>query len=135
MNGLIFETLSGCRSVSSQFNVTVTTYWKHLSPFFFWFIVAFFFFHPVWRINIWINTSKSYFMTFIIQKMDWIKNKIPSSHGCFKAALIPWKKCPEKFINNFICNITKHKFYIVALCMHDTLFFNMFWRNKINCNF
>ena len=43
-NGLTFETLSGCNSISPYFNATLTAYWKHLPSLFFGLIVAFFFF-------------------------------------------------------------------------------------------
>ena len=71
----MFETLSGCDSISLKFNATVTTYWKHLLSSFFNFIVVFVFFiksgesryeqqHPKWvmgalrKQNLWFIGKK-----------------------------------------------------------------------------
>ena len=73
---LMFETLSGCDSISLKFNPTVTTYWKHLLSSFFNFIVVFVFFiksgesryeqqHPKWvmgalrKQNLWFIGKKN----------------------------------------------------------------------------
>ena len=44
---------------------------------------CFFVFYPVWRINIWTTTLKIRFMTFVIHKLNWIKNEITSSYLSF----------------------------------------------------
>ena len=44
MNGLIFESLSGCNSIFSWFNAVVAEHWKHLLSWLFGIIAAFFFF-------------------------------------------------------------------------------------------
>ena len=60
-------------------------------------------------------TFKFYLVTFIIQKLNWFDNKITHSHWCFQTNLVSWKKWVEMLINNFICIIIWHNFYIVAL--------------------
>ena len=95
---------------------------------------GFFLFYAVWKINIWIPTLKIYLVTFIIQKLNWVQNKITPSHWCFKNNSLSWKKWFEKFINNFICIIIWHKFYYVALQVHYTLFIIIFRRFRVNCN-
>ena len=57
MNGLIFETPCGSFLISSEFNATVATYWKHLSSLFFGFIVGIFF-YLVRLLYIWSSMFK-----------------------------------------------------------------------------
>ena len=66
-NILIFDTLSGCDSISLWFNTTVAAYWKHVSSSFFWIYCGFLLFYPVWRINIWTTTFEIYLAVFVIQ--------------------------------------------------------------------
>ena len=80
-----YKKLSLCGSllISLWITATIAAYRKHLSSLIFVFIVAFFLLYPVWRINIWSSAFEIYLLTFIIQKLNWIKNKITSSHWCF----------------------------------------------------
>ena len=75
--------LCGCLLISLWITATIAAYRKHLSSLIFVFTVAFFLLYPVWRINIWSSAFEIYLLTFIIQKLNWIKNKITSSHWCF----------------------------------------------------
>ena len=94
---------------------------------------SFFLFYLVCRINILTVTLKMYFMTFAIHQLNWLKNKIISSHWFFYTSSISWTKWLKEFINNLICIIIRCKFYIVAPWVHYTLFFSVFWRNIVNC--
>ena len=67
--------------------------------------------------------------------MTRIKNKFTPSHWCFQSSLISWTKWLKEFLNNFIWIIVRHEFYIVAHWVRYTLFFSIFWKNKVNCNF
>ena len=88
---------------------------------------CYFIFYSVCRINIWPPPSfKIYLVTFIIQQLNRVKNKITPSHWRFKTNLVSWKKWPEKFINNFICIMIWHKFYIVTFWVHYKLIINIF---------
>ena len=80
-----YKKLSLCGSllISLWITATIAAYRKHLSSLIFVFTVAFFLLYPVWRINIWSSAFEIYLLTFIIQKLNWIKNKITSSHWCF----------------------------------------------------
>ena len=49
----------------------------------FWIYCFSFLFCRNWRINIWTNTYKIYCMTFAIHQLNWIKNKMTSTHWCF----------------------------------------------------
>ena len=44
---------------------------------------CFFIFHPIRRSYIWSTTIKIYFMEFIIQQINTIKNEIALFHRCF----------------------------------------------------
>ena len=66
IKGLIFAIHRGSFFISSQFNAAVTAYWKE-SFLLMGFIVAFFAFYPIRRINIWSITMQIYSMTFIIK--------------------------------------------------------------------
>ena len=86
---LIFDILCWSILISWWFNAAVAAYWKHLLSSFFRFIVAFFFFIQAGG-SIYDSLPpppapafKIYFVTFIIQQLNWIKNKIISSHWCF----------------------------------------------------
>ena len=129
-NILIFETLSGCDPISSWFNAIVASYWKHLSSSFFGFIVAFL--CPFWRINIWTTSLKIYFVAFVMQQLNWIKNEIASSNWCFETNMVSQKKWLKKFINHFICIIIRCNLYIIALWVHYMLFINIFRKSKVN---
>ena len=80
MNGIIFETLSGCDLISSKSNATIATYWKHLSSSLFGFVVAFSFF---------IQFEESIYepprLTLAVRYLNWIKNKITSFHSKFSS--------------------------------------------------
>ena len=89
---LMFETLSGCDSISLKFNATVTTYWKHLLSSFFNFIVVFVFFiksgesryeqqHPKWV----MGALRKQNLWFIGKKTTW------NGH---------WKRCHRKSTSN-----------------------------------
>ena len=86
------------------------------------YLLLLFRFYPVKRLYIWSTTSKIFSVTFL------------SSHWCFQIFLVSWKNLLEKFINNLVCIIIMHKFYIVPLWVHSMLFSNIFWKNKVDCN-
>ena len=75
MKGLIF--LIFCRSFlsSSWFNATVTAYWKH-SPSFLLAGIIVAFFYSIRRIYILSTKFPIYFMTFLIQQLNIIEDKL-----------------------------------------------------------
>ena len=92
--------------------------------------------YPVWIINIWTATSKICFIKLAIHQLSWIMNKMISSHRCFQISMISWTKWINSSIhNNFICIIIRREFYIITPWVHYTLFFSIFQRSKVNCNF
>ena len=93
---------------------------------------CFFALYSIGGIYIWSTWIWIYFMMFVIQEMNTIKNKITTSHWCFQSNLISVKKWFKKFFNNFFCVITNHEFYVITLWMHCTLFVSVIRRNKIN---
>ena len=76
MNGFIFQTLSGCDSISSQFNATVAAYWKHLSSVLFGFVVAFFFFIQCGE-SIY-ESPRIKFTLWHLQYINWTESKMKS---------------------------------------------------------
>ena len=97
-------------------------------------IVLFFVFHWIRRMFIWSTTFQIYFMTFVMQKINRINDKISIFHWNFQPSLISIKKWFKKFFANFICLIRNHDFCIIILWMHYTLFISVFKRNKVNCH-
>ena len=59
-----------------------------------------FFFNPIERIYLWSTTFQIYFMTFVMQQINRIKDKIITFHWFSKACLISIKKWFKKFFNN-----------------------------------
>ena len=78
--GLIFVILCGSFLITSWFNATVTAYWKHFLSFLL--MVCFFVFYPIKKIYIWYTTIRIYFMTFILQYMNLIEDKLSTFHWC-----------------------------------------------------
>ena len=120
INRLIFGTLFGCDSISLYFNVTVIAYWKYLSSLF-QIYGCFFVFYLVRRLYTWFAAFKIYFAAFAIQQLEWIENKV------FK----PIWHLQRKETQNV--HQSSHKFCIVTLWVHYTLFINIFRTNKVNC--
>ena len=58
-----------------------------------------------------------------------IKDKTTIFHQLFQACLISRKKWLKKSLNNFICFIINHDFYVITLLMYYTLFIRVFKRN------
>ena len=84
---------------------------------------CFFVFYPIREIYIWST------MTFIIQQLNIIKDKLTISHR-FQIILISI----FKWIKKFICIIANHDFYTITFWMCYMLFIIiMFRRNKTNC--
>ena len=107
---IFFYILREFSSIFSWFNATVAAYWKHLLSSLIGFMVAFLFLYPIERIYIWSALFQIYFMTFALQQISIIKDKITTSRWCFQTNLIS-----------------------IALWMHFTLFTSVFKTNKVNC--
>ena len=58
-----------------------------------------------------------------------IKDKTTTFHQFFQACLISRKTWLKKSLNNFICFIINHDFYVITLLMYYTLFIGVFKRN------
>ena len=67
----------------------------------------------------------------------WTESKIKSVPftGFLLIFLIYWAKWLKEFINNIICITISCKSYTATIWMHHTLFFYIFWWNKVNCKF
>ena len=131
IKSLNFVILYGPFLISSWFSATVTAYWKHLLSFLSMGIYAFF--YPIRRVYLWLTTYWIYFMTYVIQQMNTIKDKITTFHWCFRSNLISIKKWFKKFFDKFIYFIINYEFFVITLWMHCKLFIIVFRRNKLNC--
>ena len=118
INSLIFETLFGCDSISLYFNATAIAYWKHLSSLF-QIYGCFFVFYLVRRLYIWFTEFKVYFVTFAIQQLEWIENKITSSLMFLHQFGIFEEKKLKKFINQVI-NSVLSLFECITTCSSST---------------
>ena len=94
----MFDIISGCFPYFSWFNTTIGRYWKHLSSFF---RIYCSFFYLVARIYIWSFTIQVYFMSFIIQQISPIGDKITKFRWCFYPNLISLKKCFQNVFDKF----------------------------------
>ena len=142
IKGLIFANLPKLRPISSWFNETVTAYWNHLLPWlpllslsfiiFYLYYIYFLlrYFYPIRRIYIW--SIQIYIMTFVIQWINPIKNKIITFHWCSKTILISTKKWLKKSLNSFICLGINRDFFVTTFGMHYKLFISTLRRNKIS---
>ena len=74
---------------------------------------CFFVFSPVKRIYIWSTSILIYFITFVIQWMNTIKDKITTSHWCFQSNLISAKKWSKTFFYIIICIVINHEFCVI----------------------
>ena len=68
---------------------------------------------------------------------SWTESNIKSFPftGFLLIFLIYWAKWLKEFINNIICITIRCKSYTATIWMHHTLFFYIFWWNKVNCKF
>ena len=86
------------------------------------------------KINIWTTMFKIYFMTFAIHQLNEMKNKSLFLIAVSKFPRYLERSGSQNSSKNFIRIIIRCKFCIVAPWVHYTLFFSIFWRNKVNCS-
>ena len=101
----IFDILCEFFPIFSRFNGPIAAYWKALI------IIdriycCFFAFFSIRRI--WSATFQIYFMTFVMQQINTIKDKIITFYRFFLAYLISRRKWLKKFLNKFIWFIINH---------------------------
>ena len=135
IKGLIFVIFSGF----FLFFHDLTRLLQHTGSIYYLFLVrincCFFVFNPINRIYVWSTTIQIYFMTFIIQWKNIIKDKLTTFHWFFQLIFIFFWSDSKN------CSITllfkiQHDFYVVTFRMYITFFIIViFRRNKINFYF
>ena len=91
---------------------------------------CFFAFYPIRRI--YITIIRIYFLTFIIQQMNIIEDKVITFHR-FQVILITIFKWIKKLFYKFICLTINHDFYVITFWMCYTLFIVIYGRKKVVC--
>ena len=114
----------------SWFNVTAAAYLKHLSlsliVFYCCFSGSISSQENLYMIH---HNLEFFFMTFAMQQINTIKDKMTTFDRFFWAYLISRKKWFNKFLNNLF-NLD---FYVIILWMHYMLFISVFRKNKVDC--
>ena len=76
-----------------------------------------FIFHPIKRV--YIQSTKYFFMSFVVQLMNTIKYEMTTFYWPFQPNLISRKNWLKNLFYNFIFFIINHHFYFIALQMQD----------------
>ena len=87
--------------------------------------------YPIKRIYILSTTFKIYFMIFLLQQINTIKDEIFTFHRCFQSNLISWKKLLKKLFYSLILFTINHQFYVMTSWMHWTFFIIILRRHKL----
>ena len=80
-----------------------------------------------YQICIWSARFHIYFMTFVMQQINTIKDKIITSNWCFQPHLIS-----RKFFDNVIYFMINHDFYVNTCWIHYAVFIIVCRRYKVN---
>ena len=86
--------------------------------------------YPIRRTYICSTRIQIYFMTFTIQWMTIIEDKLTTIYQ-FYIILISVFKLTKDFFDNFICFIINYDFYVINFWIHYTLFIIIYRRNKL----
>ena len=87
--------------------------------------------YPIKRIYILSTTFKIYFMIFLLQQINTIKDEIFTFHRCFQSNLISWKKLLKKLFYSLILFTINHQFYVMTSWMHWTFLIIILRRHKL----
>ena len=93
--------------------------------FYWWDLLFFRFFYPIRRAYIWPTTFKICPVTFVLQQINTISDKITTFHWYSQPKLIFRKQLLKTFFHEFIFFIINHQFYVIVPWMQYTFFITL----------